>query len=340
MRDLRIATAQFEHRDGDKAYNLSHIAALTGRAKDQGAEVVSFHECCITGYTFMQPLGRDELAKLAEPVPDGESVRALIDIARDHNVILLAGLLERDGDVFFNTYVAVSPSGFLAKHRKLHAFINPHVSSGNSYTVFDLPGVSNDGNGQGDGAWRSASSATKAGILTCYDNNLPENGRITALLGAEIIFMPHVTGCLPSVMPGRGTVDAALWHNRDRDPARLRKEFDGPKGRGWLHRWLPARAWENGVYAVYSNCIGVDGDTIKPGGAMILDPFGEIIAECRTLDDDVVVAVCTAEKIEQSPGRRYLRARRPELYDQLTAPLPEGETPVTEPGWTRTFDRK
>ncbi len=55
----------------------------------------------------------------------------------------------------------------------------------------------------------------------------------------------------------------------------------GPKGRGWLMRWLPARAWENGVYAVFSNAVGVDDDTIKPGLAMILDPFGEVVAESR-----------------------------------------------------------
>jgi predicted amidohydrolase len=169
--------------------------------------------------------------------------------------------------------------------------------------------------------------------LICYDNNLPENVRITALLGAEVIFMPHVTGCLPSTMPGRGTVERALWENRERDPARLRLEFEGPKGRGWLMRWLPARAWENGVYVVFSNAIGVDDDTIKPGLAMIIDPFGEVVAESRALGDDVVVALLTPEKLEQSSGRRYLRARRPELYGKLAEPPPPGQEPVTQPGW-------
>ena len=174
----------------------------------------------------------------------------------------------------------------------------------------------------------------KAGFLICYDNNLAENVRVTALLGAEVIFMPHVTGCLPSTMPGRGTVERALWENRDRDPARLRIEFEGPKGRGWLMRWLPARAWErNGVYAVFSNAVGVDDDTIKPGLAMILDPFGEVVVESRVLGDDVVVALLTAEKLAQSSGRRYLRARRPELYGKLVEPPPPGLDPVTQPGW-------
>ena len=104
-------------------------------------------------------------------------------------------------------------------------------------------------------------------------------------------------------------------------------------------RWLPARAWENGVYAVFSNAIGVDGDTIKPGLAMILDPFGEVLTESDELGDDVVIALLTGEKIEQSSGRRYLRARRPELYAKLVEPPPPGQEPITLPGWERAFDR-
>jgi len=319
MRDLTIAAAQFEHRDADKGFNLSRIDALTARAVAQGAEIVSFHECCISGYTFLQTLDSAGIRAIAEPVPDGPSTEALIDIAKRHSVVVMAGLVELEGDRVFNTYVACSPSGFIARHRKLHTFIHPDLTPGDSFTVADIAGI-------------------KAGFLICYDNNLPENVRMTALLGAEVIFMPHVTGCLPSVMPGRGSVDPALWHNRHRDPARLRKEFEGPKARQWLHRWMPARAWENGVYCVYSNPIGVDGDTIKPGGAMILDPFGEVIAESHALEDDVVVALCTAEKLEQSSGRRYLRARRPELYAKLSEVVP-GKTPVTEPGWKRKFDK-
>jgi predicted amidohydrolase len=315
VRDIRVAAAQFEHRNGDKEYNLSRIEALTRRAVEQRAEIVSFHECSISGYTFLQHLKREELAHLAEPVPDGPSVAALVRIACHSGAVVMAGLVESDSaGRLFNCYVTVGPDGYITKFRKLHTFISPYLSPGDSYNVIDLLGI-------------------KAGFLICYDNNLPENVRMTALLGADVIFMPHVTGCLPSTMPGRGTVGRALWENRDRDPARLRIEFEGPKGRGWLMRWLPARAWENGVYAVFSNAVGVDDDTIKPGLAMILDPFGEVVAESRALGDDVAVALLTAEKIAQSSGRRYLRARRPELYGKLVEPPPPGQEPVTHPGW-------
>jgi hypothetical protein len=156
------------------------------------------------------------------------------------------------------------------------------------------------------------------------------------MLGAEVIFMPHVTGCLPSVMPGRGVVDPQLWHNRDRDPVALRKELSGPKGRDWLMRWLPARAYENGVYAVFTNPIGIDDDQVRNGNAMILDPFGEVIEECHCLGDDVVVAQCTADKIAVSSGRRYIRARRPDLYQKLVEP--SDEPPQTAPGWALKAD--
>ncbi len=71
MRDIRVAAAQFEHRDNDKAYNLSRISELTRQAVQRGAEIISFHECAISGYTFLQHLDRAGLAEVAEPVPDG-----------------------------------------------------------------------------------------------------------------------------------------------------------------------------------------------------------------------------------------------------------------------------
>ncbi len=303
MREIRVGAAQFEVRDADKGYNLGAIERLAGKAVEEGAELVSFSECCISGYTFLENLSRDEVAALAERVPRGPSTEQLVAISRSLGACLGAGLVEKEGDRLYNTYVVVSPEGFVAKHRKIHAFINECVTCGDRYTVFDLLGC-------------------KFGILICYDNNLPENVRMTAMMGAEVVLMPHVTGCLPSPMPGRGTVDPEVWRNRERDPVRCRQEFDGPKGRGWIMRWLPARAYENGVFAVYTNPIGVESGTIKPGGSMILDPFGEIVAECRRLGDEVVVATLDPEKIKVSSGQGYIRARRPDLYGMMVEPNP------------------
>ena len=299
MESLRIATAQFENRSGDKSYNLGVIRRLSAQAAAQGAQVVTFHECSITGYTFARHLSREQMLAIAERIPDGESIQALIEIARENNIIVLAGLFEKDEqDQLFKAYVCVDKNGLLAKYRKLHPFINPHLLPGDQYVVFDLYG------------W-------KCGILICYDNNVIENVRATALLGADIIFMPHVTMLTPSTRPGAGFVDPELWYNRVNDPTSVRLEFDGMKGRAWLMKWLPARAYDNGIYVVFSNPIGMDDDQLKNGCSMILDPFGDILAECRELGDTIVVATCTTDKLEKAGGMRYRKARRPDLYRDI-----------------------
>jgi predicted amidohydrolase len=310
MNDLKIATAQFENSSGDKNFNLNVIEGITQKAAQEGAQVVAFHECSITGYTFAQHLSKAKMLELAEVIPEGPSIKRLQQIANDNNVTVLAGLFERDAEnKLHKAYVAVDKNGLVAKHRKIHPFINPNLVPGTSYTVFELYG------------W-------KCGILICYDNNIIENVRATALLGADIIFMPHVTMCTPSTRPGAGFVDPALWKNRHNDPTSLRAEFDGLKGRAWLMKWLPARAYDNGIYAVFSNPIGMDDDQLKNGCSMILDPFGDILAECRKLDNDFVIATITEEKLKQSGGYRYRKARRPDLYGKILSQAHHAEQKV------------
>lgn len=297
-KDLNLAVAQFEPKDGDKSYNLSVISKLSKKAKARGADLISFHEMSITAYTYTKDLSIKEITTLAENVPNGESTQKLIRISQEHDILILAGLVEKEDGKIYNTYVCVTKDGVVAKYRKLHPFISKHMSSGNEYCVFNLLG------------W-------KCGILICYDNNVIENVRATSLLGAEIIFAPHVTCCTPSAMPGRGYVDDKYWQNRENDPVSLRLEFDGPKGRRWLMRWLPSRAYDNGVYYAFTNPIGYDGEHLKNGNSMIIDPFGEVLSEIRSFEDDITISKISKEKIKLSGGWRYKNARRPELYKEI-----------------------
>jgi beta-ureidopropionase len=84
---------------------------------------------------------------------------------------------------------------------------------------------------------------------------------------------------------------------READPTSLRLEFDGMKGRSWLMKWLPARAYDNGAYAIFSNPIGLDDDQLKNGCSMIIDPFGDILEECHSFDNSIVSAIITPEKL-------------------------------------------
>jgi predicted amidohydrolase len=311
MRNIKIATAQFENKSGDKEYNLSVIDRLSKKAAEAGVDAIAFHECSITGYSFARKLSRGQMFDLCEFIPDGESIQRLQSIAEKNKIIVLAGLFEKDerGDIY-KAYVCVDKTGMLAKHRKLHPFVNKHILPGNEYTIFDLKG------------W-------KAGILICYDNNIIENVRATKLLGADIIFMPHVTMCTPSTRPGAGFVDPALWKNRETDPTSLRMEFDGLKGRAWLMKWLPARAYDNALYAIFSNPIGMDDDQLKNGCSMILDPYGDILAECRSFSDEFVMATLNEEKLKLAGGYRYMKARRPELYKDIIGKAHHAEQRVS-----------
>ena len=310
MDKLKISSAQFEHRNADKKYNLSVIERLSKKAAEAGADVIAFHECSITGYTFARHLSKEQMLDLAEFIPAGESVWTLTRIAKENNIVILAGLFEKDeNNCLYKAYVCVDKSGLIAKFRKLHPFINPNLTPGNSYCVFDLHG------------W-------KCGILICYDNNIIENVRATTLLGANIIFMPHATMCTPSPRPGAGFVDPLLWKNREADPTSLRLEFDGMKGREWLMKWLPARAYDNGVYVVFSNPIGMDDDQLKNGCSMIIDPFGDILAECRSFEDSFVTTTITPEKLILAGGHRYIKARRPDLYRSIIGQEHESEQKV------------
>ena len=311
MKNISIATAQFENKSGDKNYNLSVIDQLSAKAAAQGAKAIAFHECSITGYSFARKLSKEQMLDLAELLPQGDSIKKLTAIAAKNKIAILAGLFEKDNeDNLFKAYVCVNGNGMIAKFRKLHPFINPHLLPGNDYCVFELEG------------W-------KCGILICYDNNIIENVRATNLLGADIIFMPHVTMCTPSTRPGAGFVDPSLWENRFDDPTSLRLEFDGMKGRDCLMKWLPSRAYDNGVYVVFSNPIGMDDDQLKNGCSMIIDPFGDIVAECRTLGDDLVIANCSYDKIEKAGGTRYKKARRPDLYASIIGKPHQSEQKVS-----------
>ena len=295
---MNLAVAQFQPKDGDKTYNLSIIRELTEKAKSKDADVISFHELSITAYTFVKNLSLKQVTELAEDVPNGKSTQELIEISKEFDIPILAGLIEKSERSIYNTYICVTKNGVVAKYRKIHPFISQYMSAGNEYCVFDLLG------------W-------KCGILICYDNNVIENVRATTLLGAEIIFAPHVTGCTPSAMPHRDYVAPKYWENRENDPVSLRMEFDGPKGRRWLMRWLPARAYDNGVYYAFTNPIGYDGDQLKNGNSMIIDPYGEVLSEIKSFENDITVSKLTKEKIQLSGGWRYTNARRPELYKNI-----------------------
>jgi len=309
MTILRAATVQFQHVPGGIDENLQTISSFVAEAAEEDVRLIVFPECCVTGYWHLRNLDRDGLEQLAEDVPGGRITRHLLELANRFRMTIGAGLVERaDDGQLFNSYVVALPDGRHYCHRKIHCFISEHMASGADFTVFDMV------------------EGHRLGVLICYDNNIGENVRMTALAGAEILLAPHQTGGCDSGSPfAMGVVDRALWDNRIADPEAIEAEFRGDKGRGWLMRWLPARAHDNGLFLLFSNGVGADDDEVRTGNAMILDPYGRIVAETWRAENALVVADLDLSLRTRSTGTRWIRARRPDLYGPLADSTGEEE---------------
>ncbi|MEI8316112.1 MAG: nitrilase family protein [Verrucomicrobiota bacterium] len=301
MKKIKVAAVQMESVAGDKAANFAKLEAVVAKAAKQGVKLIAFPECCLTGYWFIRNLTPKQLADLAEPGLTGPSCLRLLALAKKYKITIGAGLVEAGkAGVYYNSYLVALPTGKAYCHRKIQAFEHPLVQAGNQYTVFDIPG------------------GFRVGVLICYDNNVNENGRMTALLGADIILAPHQTGGCRTKNPHlMGLIQRKVWDNRKKNPKAVEREFTGEKGRGWLMRWLPSRAHDNGVFLLFANGVGVDDDEIRTGNAMILDPYGRILTETWKADDAMVVADLDMALLKQATGREWIAARRPDLYKLL-----------------------
>jgi len=81
----------------------------------------------------------------------------------------------------------------------------------------------------------------------------------------------------------------------------------------------------NGLFLIFSNGVGVDDDKIRTGNAMILDPYGRILAETSKAGDDIVITDLDASLLDVSTRKRWIKTRRPELYTPLTIPTGIGQ---------------
>ncbi|MEZ0109135.1 putative amidohydrolase [Catenulispora sp. EB89] len=300
---IRIATVQFEPRPADKTYNLARVEHFAAAAAEDAVQLIAFPELCLVGNRHLTKLSEEELRDIAEP-EDGTSIAAIRKLSQQLGIGIAVGLLtEREGRLF-NAYAVCLPDGDVHIHRKLHTAGYNGISDGDGFTVFDTP-------------W-----GVRLGVLICFDNNIVENVRATALLGAQVLLAPHQTGGTHTIVPfGENPLPLSLWESRAADPDAVREAFAGPTGRHWLQLHLPARAHDNGLFIVFSNGVGRDDDEVRTGAAMVVDPCGRIIAESRAIGDDMVSADVDLDLVSGSVGRWWMKARRPELYqDALAAP--------------------
>ncbi|MBL8175947.1 MAG: hypothetical protein JNK48_14820 [Bryobacterales bacterium] len=291
MQSFRAAAVTLNAILGDVRGNLDKIARWTAAAAAQGANFVLFPELCVNGHCD------PDTHRHAEPIPGGPSTAALHALASLHNLILCAGLSERDGDAVYNTQILIGPQGLIGKQRKIHLSRDEvlYFQPGNAIEVFDL-------------------GFARAGISICYDAWSPEVCRILAIQGAEVLLLPHASRM-------------KIW---DDTPAseRAAAEFIS----GYFRRIFPARAIENAAYVIAVNQAGRAGTvSLYPpghpnqphhaGGCFFFDPAGETLAAlpADAIREDMLLATLDAAPLHaaRSHPNYTIRTRRPALYSEL-----------------------
>jgi len=171
MRDIKVAISVFNARVGHTRGNVDKAAAHIKQAAAAGSDMICFPEMSITGYS-----NHPDIALQAEPIP-GPSVEALAALSLKKNILILAGLAEKDDNgSIFASHVALAPDGLLGVYRKLHIAPTEQAmyTAGSDIPLFDYQGLT-------------------FGIQLCYDAHFPDLSTHMAVKGAEVIFVPHAS---------------------------------------------------------------------------------------------------------------------------------------------------
>jgi 5-aminopentanamidase len=168
---VKVALAQIDPQLMQIQENLQKMEAAVDKAARAGAQLVVFPECALCGYMFRS---RAEALPFGAtvPGPDTERIGAL---CRKHKLLIIFGLLEKDGDRLYNCAALLGPKGLIGRFRKLHLpylGVDRFLDPGNEpVRVF-------------------ATSCGNIGLLICYDINFPEAARSLVLQGADMLILP------------------------------------------------------------------------------------------------------------------------------------------------------
>ncbi len=168
---IKIAAAQIDVQLGKVEHNLARILAFSGEVVGNGADLVVFPECALTGYGFDS---REEALPAAQPVP-GPATDTVSALCSDLGIHVIFGMLEKVGDSLFNTAVLIGPDGIAFKYHKNHI---PFQGVDRFVDKGDVPfQLCNAGD-------------VRIGLQICYDICFPESARVHSLLGADLVTLP------------------------------------------------------------------------------------------------------------------------------------------------------
>ncbi len=308
---LRVAGAQTGpiQRADPRARTLDRLIALLEQAAGQGAQLVVFPELAFTTFfprwLFDSPQELDPWFERAMPNPNTQK---LFDRARDLAVGLCIGFAELTAEgQRFNTAIITSPDGaLLGKYRKVHlpGTVEPrdgarfHQLEKRYFEYGDLGFPSF----RAPAAWHDA----VLGMMICNDRRWPESWRMLGLAGVELVCLGYNSAAYD---PNGG----------DTEDATLRT----------FHSQLVAQAnaYMNATWAIAVAKAGCEDGSGLIGGSCIVDPNGRIVAETKTLADELILADIDLDACRQGREKMFDFAahRRPAQYGAITGQA--GATP-------------
>ena len=267
----------------DKAANLTKTIEQIRIAAAKGAQIICLQEL-FTSLYFCDVEDHDNFL-LAEAIP-GPSTDALSPIAKELNVVIIASLFEKRAQgLYHNTTAVIDADGsYLGKYRKMHIPDDPGYYEKFYFTPGDM------------GYKVFKTKYATVGVLICWDQWYPEASRITALMGAEILFYPTAIG----------------WAHRQNE------ETNTEQYNAWqtIQR---SHAVANGVPVVSVNRVGDEGDMKFWGGSFVANPFGTLLYKASHDAEETVVTEVSLERSEYYRTHwPFLRDRRIDSYAPIT----------------------
>lgn len=270
---------------GDKASNLEKAISSIRIAAENGANIVCLQEL-FTSLYFCDVEDYDQF-KLAEPIP-GPSTEALAAVAKSCGVVVIASLFEkRAPGLYHNTTAVLDADGsYLGKYRKMHIPDDPAYYEKFYFTPGDL------------GYKVFKTKFANIGVLICWDQWYPEASRITALMGAEILFYPTAIGWATSQDDETNQDQYNAWQTIQR-----------------------SHAVANGVPVVSVNRVGFEQEGAMKfwGGSFVTNGQGKILYQAsHDMEEIKVVDIDLDQSNEFRVHWPFLRDRRIDSYQAIT----------------------
>jgi N-carbamoylputrescine amidase len=274
----------------NKQENLENAISKIREAAEKGAQIVCLQEL-FTSLYFCDEENYDNF-KLAEAIP-GPSTDSLSAVAAELNVVIIASLFEKRAQgLYHNTTAVLDADGtYLGKYRKMHIPDDPGFYEKFYFTPGDL------------GYKVFKTKYATIGVLICWDQWYPEAARITALMGAEILFYPTAIGWATTQDGLTNTEQYNAWQTIQR-----------------------SHSVANGVYVVSVNRVGEEAGLKFWGGSFISNPFGTVLYQASHNDEEVIVQELDLEKSDYYRSHwPFLRDRRIDSYEPINQRFIDGD---------------